>query len=137
MAWVLLGGVVFGFGLALSTMTQQEVVLAFLQLEDLGLLLVMGGGIAVTSLGFALVPRLRGTPLRGATFEAVRDRLDPRTVVGAVLFGLGWGVSGLCPGSALASLGTGNLPVLVGLAGMWIGAWAQATWFPEGSDRDS
>ena len=122
---VFVGGAVFGTGLALSTMTHQEVVLSFLQLHDLGLMLVMGGGIAVTALAFLLAPRMTSRPPAGERFEPLRDVLDRDTLLGACLFGLGWGVSGLCPGSAIASLGSGNLPVLIGLAGMWIGAHLQ------------
>jgi len=122
---VFLGGAIFGFGLALSTMTQQEVVLSFLQLSDLGLMLVMVGGIAVTALAFTLGPRILKRPAVAATFEPLRDALDRNTIVGAVLFGLGWGISGLCPGSAIASLGTGNWPVTIGLVGMLVGAYIQ------------
>ncbi len=125
MLYVLVGGVVFGVGLAWSTMTQQEVVLSFLQLEDLGLLLVMGGGIAVTAVALHLGPRLRSAPPAAPAYEPLKDILDRRTILGAVLFGVGWGVSGLCPGSAIASLGTGNLPVLVGLGGMFVGAYVK------------
>jgi uncharacterized membrane protein YedE/YeeE len=128
---ILVGGCLFGFGLAWSGMTQQEVVLSFLQLDDLGLMLVMAGAIAVTALAFYGIPRLLGKPPLAAVFEGVCDRLDRRTMIGAVLFGLGWGVSGLCPGSALASLGTGNYPVLLGLGGMFAGAWIQGACFPE------
>jgi len=46
------------------------------------------------------------------------------TIIGAVIFGIGWGLSGICPGSALASIGIGNLPILYGIAGMFVGAYA-------------
>jgi uncharacterized membrane protein YedE/YeeE len=131
LAAVLVGGTLFGFGLALSTMTQQEVVLSFLKFDDFGLMLVMAAGIAVTALAFAIARLRGGHPLFAASFDALRDLLDRRTIVGAAFFGLGWGLSGLCPGSAIASLGTGNWPVLYGLGGMLVGAFVQGRFAAE------
>lgn len=130
LVYVAIGGMLFGFGLALSGMTKQEVVLSFLQLRDLGLLLVMGGAVVVTAAGFRLGPRLFRRPACGA-FESVRAVFSRRTVIGAALFGVGWGLSGLCPGSAIASLGTGNFPVLIGIAAMFLGAYVQGRVFPD------
>ena len=127
---VFAGGVVFGFGLALSGMTRPEVVLSFLQLDDLGLMLVMGGAIAVTSLAFHLAPRLLARPLTGV-FEERKNRLSPAMVVGAVLFGVGWGIAGICPGAMIASLGTGNWPILLGILGTFVGAYLQGRFAPE------
>lgn len=127
---VLCGGLLFGYGLALSGMTKPEVVLSFLHLEDFGLMLVMGGGVAVTMLAFQLGRRVFGRPWLGS-FESWTAKLNRRTLLGAAVFGLGWGLSGLCPGSALASLGTGNVEILIGVAAMFAGAWAQARLFPE------
>ena len=129
---VLLGGVAFGFGLALSGMAKPEVVLSFLHLEDLGLLLVMGGAVGVTTLAYQLGPRYLARPALG-TFEPYRASLNRRTILGAALFGLGWGVCGLCPGAALASLGIGNTEVLWGIGGMFLGAYVQGVRFPEAS----
>lgn len=127
---VLVGGSLFGYGLALSQMAKPEVVLSFLQLQDFGLVLVMGGGVVVTMATFHIGRRILKRPAIG-TFEPFSAALRPRTFVGAVVFGVGWGLSGLCPGSALASLGIGNGPVLLGLATMFLGAYVQARWFPE------
>jgi uncharacterized membrane protein YedE/YeeE len=120
---VLIGGILFGFGLAYSGMTKQEIVLSFLQLKDLGLTLVLGGAAAVTFLAVNIVPRYLKTPLLGGEFKPRRRILSRNLIVGAIIFGIGWGLSGQCPGSAVASLGTGNLYVLVGLAAMFIGAY--------------
>jgi uncharacterized membrane protein YedE/YeeE len=128
--FVLLGGLSFGFGLAWSGMAKPEVVLSFLHLEDLGLLLVMGGAVGVTMLAYQVGPRALGRALCGA-FDRSTATLSARTWLGAALFGLGWAVSGLCPGAALASLGIGNVEVLWGLGAMFLGAYAQARWFPE------
>lgn len=120
---VLLGGILFGFGLAYSGMTKQEVVLSFLQLKDLGLIFVMGGAAFVTFFAVNIIPRFLKSPLLGGRFKPRRAPFSWNVVIGAVIFGVGWGLSGQCPGSAVASLGTGNIPVLVGLAAMFIGAY--------------
>ena len=122
---ILLGGGLFGYGLALSGMARPEVVLSFLQLRDLGLLLVMAAALAVTTIGFRLAPRLRETTLLGLPFSQEVKPMLAGTVPGAVIFGVGWGLCGLCPGAAVASLGIGNGPVLIGLAGMFVGAYLQ------------
>lgn len=116
-------GALFGFGLALSGMIKPEVVLAFLQFRDGGLLLVMGGALMVTLVAYQLSPRLRDTPLLGGHYEAHTARLHRDTFVGSALFGIGWGLSGVCPGPAIAGLGAGNLQMLWVLAGLAAGAW--------------
>jgi uncharacterized membrane protein YedE/YeeE len=128
---VLAGGIVFGIGLALSDMAKPEVILRFLHLEDLGLLLVMGGAVLVTMLAYQLGPRLMRKPLFAPSFGRHQAWLRPRTLGGAALFGVGWGLSGICPGSAIASVGIGNLPMLVGIAGLFAGAWVQALVFAD------
>jgi uncharacterized membrane protein YedE/YeeE len=124
----LLGGVLFGFGLALSTMVSPEVVLSFLRLQDLGLMLVMGGAVAVTVLAYQLAPRFLKHPLLGERFEQRAANLDRSTLVGAAIFGVGWGICGVCPGPAIAGLGVGNLDMLWALGGMLVGAYAQGVW---------
>lgn len=120
---VVAAGALFGFGLALSGMVRPEVVLSFLQFKDWGLMLVMGGGLAVTLLAYQLYPRLAPRPLLGGAFEAHTARMHRDTFVGSALFGVGWGLSGVCPGPAIAGLGTGNLQLLWVLAGLAAGAW--------------
>ncbi|MGA1778712.1 MAG: DUF6691 family protein [Planctomycetota bacterium] len=117
----LLGGALFGAGLARSGMTRPEVVLEFLRFEDLGLLLVMGGAIGVALPVFRLARR----PLLGGAPEAFTATLGDRRWLGSVLFGLGWGIAGVCPGAALASIGTGNTPLLWAVGGMFLGAFVQ------------
>ncbi len=121
----LLAGALFGFGLALSTMVQPEVVLSFLRFQDFGLALVMGGGVAVALLGLQLAPRLRGRALLGQPFQTHAAAWDRDTQLGAALFGIGWGLCGVCPGPAIAGLGTGNWALLWALAGIALGALAQ------------
>jgi uncharacterized membrane protein YedE/YeeE len=121
----LIGGMLFGFGLALSTMVSPEVVLSFLRLQDFGLMLVMGGAVAVTVVVYQLAPRLLKRPFLADSFAQRQAKLDRNTLVGAAIFGLGWGICGVCPGPAIAGLGVGNLDMLWALGGMLVGAYAQ------------
>ena len=120
-ALALVGGVVFGVGLAASRMARPEVVLDFLQFEDFGLLLVMAAGTVVAGIVFRVASRSgRRAPLTGRAYSLrVRD-LDREVVAGGVVFGVGWGVSGVCPGAAYASVGIGNAPILFAIAGMFL-----------------
>ena len=120
---VLFGGILFGFGLAYSGMAKQEIVLSFLQLKDLGLMFVMGGAALVTFFAINLVPRFLKKPPIGDQFRPRKAAMSRKVIVGAIIFGVGWGMSGQCPGSAVASLGTGNFPILIGLGAMFIGAY--------------
>ena len=120
---VLIGGILFGFGLAYSGMTKQEIVLSFLQLKDLGLMFVMGGAALVTFFAINIVPKFLKKPPFGDQFKPRKAAMSRKVIIGAIIFGIGWGISGQCPGSAVASLGTGNLPILLGLAAMYIGAY--------------
>lgn len=126
---VFIGGLLFGFGLAIGGMSKQEIVLSFLQLKDLGLLLLLGGSALVTAITINLIPKLLEKPLLGGVFKKRTRTLNKRTIIGAIIFGVGWGISGLCPGSAMASLGTGNLPALIGIAGMFVGAYIMGRYF--------
>ena len=134
---VLACGALFGFGLALSTMISPEVVLAFLRWQDVGLALVMGGGVGLTLLAYQLGPRLLRRPLLGDHFHVRPSRLDRPTLVGAAIFGLGWGISGVCPGPAIAGLGAGNASMLIALAGIFAGAWLQGVLADRAAARDA
>lgn len=122
---VLAAGVLFGFGLALSTMVQPEVVLSFLQFQDAGLMLVMGGGVVVTLLAYWLIPRALKAPLLGGRFHQHVSHWNHDTLLGSALFGIGWGLSGVCPGPAIAGLGTGNWSLLWAVGGIALGALVQ------------
>jgi uncharacterized membrane protein YedE/YeeE len=127
--FVFTGGLLFGFGLAFGGMAEQEIVLSFLQLKDLGLLLLLGGSAFVTALTINLVPKLLKKPFLGGEFKKRKRTLYKRTVIGAAIFGVGWGISGQCPGSAMASIGVGNVPVLIGIASMFLGAYVMGRFF--------
>lgn len=122
---VLISGALFGYGLALSGMVSPEVVLSFLRFQDFGLMLVMGGGMGLTLLVYQLLPRLMRRPLLGDHFAVRPAVLDRNTLVGAAIFGIGWGVCGVCPGPAIAGLGVGNGALLVALGGILLGAYLQ------------
>jgi len=122
---VIATGALFGFGLSLSGMVRPEDVLSFLQFQDWGLTLVMGGGLTVALAAYQLFPRRRAAPLLGGGFEAHTARMHRDTFIGAAVFGIGWGLSGVCPGPAIAGLGTGNLQMLWVLAGITAGAGLQ------------
>lgn len=120
----LASGMLFGFGMALSSMIHPEIVLSFLLFQDFGLMLVMAGAIAVATLAFNLAPRLLGKSLLGDAFHKHTSSYNRQTALGAVIFGAGWGVCGVCPGPAIAGLGAGNLDLLWALAGIAAGALA-------------
>ncbi|TNF64673.1 MAG: hypothetical protein EP307_02015 [Rhodobacteraceae bacterium] len=123
----LLAGALFGAGLFVSGMTDTRKVQGWLDLFgdwDPTLAFVMGGAIIPMALAWA-VTRRRKFALTGAAFpppaEAVFDR---RLIGGSVLFGMGWGLAGLCPGPAIASLSYGGAEGLLFLAAMLIGMGA-------------
>ncbi len=132
---VFVGGLIFGLGLGASHMARPEVVLDFLQLQDLGLVFVMGGAAVVSGLVFAIGSRVGDrAPLTGRDFGRRLRSFDRNVLGGGAIFGVGWGLSGICPGAAYASLGTGNYPILIAIAGMFAGAYLQAHW-RSGSDQ--
>jgi hypothetical protein len=123
-------GLVFGIGLLLAGMANPAKVLGFLDLAgawDPSLALVMAGAVAVGSLAFALAKRRRvsllGTPMQLPTAR----QIDRHLVLGSLVFGVGWGLAGFCPGPALVVLGEGAgqaaVFVLAMLAGMGLHAW--------------
>ena len=105
-------GIIFGIGLALSGMTDRMKVLNFLDILgewDVSLMFVMGSALLVTIPGFYLARR-KASPLFSDFFsEPIESAIDLRLVLGATCFGLGWGLYGLCPGPAIASLSYGRL----------------------------
>ena len=117
-------GLIFGVGLLVSQMANPAKVLAFLDIFgrwDPSLALVMVGAISVSALGYA-VARRRGVPVLAAKLEIPGRRdLEPRLLLGAVVFGIGWGLVGLCPGPALTLLSLGLWQAFVFVAAMVVG----------------
>ncbi len=125
---VLGAGVLFGFGLTWSTMISPEVVLSFLRWRDFGLLLVLGGAVLVTFIAYRFMPRLLSKPPFGPKFGTHPSAMDRDTLLGAAIFGAGWGLCGVCPGPAIAGLGVGNSKLLIAVAAIFVGAYAHAWW---------
>jgi len=121
----LAAGALFGFGLSVSTMVRPEVVLSFLRFQDFGLMLVMGGAVLVVLVAYKLVPRIMARPVLDDHFHAHPSVWNRDTAAGAAIFGIGWGLCGVCPGPAIAGLGTGNWDLLWALAGISLGALVQ------------
>lgn len=129
----LLCGTVFGLGLAVSQMVDPHKVLNFLDVAgawDASLLFVLGGAVVLAAVGFRWVMG-RGAPLLDTHFHiSPRTGIDTGLVAGSVLFGLGWGLAGYCPGPAIASVALGNAEALwfvpAMLAGAGLRRWRQA-----------
>ena len=120
----LLAGLVFGLGLIVSGMADPAKVLGFLNLAgawDPSLAFVMGGAVGVGLVAF-FVARRRRVSLLGAPMQLPAARgIDRRLVGGSLLFGIGWGVAGFCPGPALVALGMGSVKALLFVAAMLVG----------------
>ena len=126
----LLAGLIFGLGLILSGMANPAKVLGFLDLAgawDPSLMFVMGGAIGVAFVGFAMAARRKLTPSGEPVNLPTARQVDRPLVVGALLFGIGWGIAGFCPGPALVGVGMlepkALLFVLAMLAGMGLFEW--------------
>ncbi|MEC9408468.1 MAG: YeeE/YedE family protein [Pseudomonadota bacterium] len=119
-----LAGLLFGAGLLISEMVDPARVLGFLDVAgewDPTLMFVMGGALAVTVPGFWWAARLR-KPLVAAEFHWPRATdIDGRLILGAVLFGVGWGLAGLCPGPAVVAAASLRGDVWLFVAAMLIG----------------
>ncbi|KJC61081.1 membrane protein [Bradyrhizobium sp. LTSPM299] len=124
-------GLIFGEGLLISGMTDPQKVLGFLDLFgawDATLAFVMGGAVAVAASGFAIARR-RTAPVVSARFLwPERSDIDAPLVVGAVLFGIGWGLVGICPGPALVNLAGLSLPMVVFVVAMILGMIGYELW---------
>jgi uncharacterized membrane protein YedE/YeeE len=120
----LISGLLFGLGLTVSRMIDPAKVLGFLDLFgdwDPSVAFVMLGAIPVAALGYWLARR-RIAPLCAAVYSGpTQQRIDRRLAGGAVLFGVGWGLVGYCPGPAIASIGLGNPGTWLFLAAMLAG----------------
>jgi uncharacterized membrane protein YedE/YeeE len=123
----IVSGVLFGLGLCISQMINPARVIGFLDVAgrwDATLLFVMGGAVVLTGIGFPLIAR-RSAPLLAERFHLpTKSDIDAPLIVGSVVFGLGWGLAGLCPGPALTALASLSpsvgLFVVAMLAGQWL-----------------
>lgn len=127
----LVSGLIFGIGLVVSGMTQPEKVLGFLDLFgawDPTLAFVMAGALIVAAPGFYFVHG-RGRPIVAAHFRwPTRNDIDRPLVVGSALFGVGWGLVGLCPGPAIANVATGMPQIVAFVVAMGAGMVGLDLW---------
>lgn len=121
----LICGLVFSAGLTISQMVDPNKVLNFLDVFgawDASLAFVMGGGLLVYIVGFYLIVKPLKKPVAASKFELPNAvKVDKKLIVGSCLFGLGWGISGICPGPGIANLIMGNDKILGFLLMMSIG----------------
>ena len=134
----LVAGMLFGVGLAVSGMVNPAKVVGFLDIAggewDPTLMFVMGGALLVTLPAFRMILK-RSRPILADGFALpTKSALDTRLLGGAALFGVGWGLSGFCPGPAVAAMVTGLLPVFA-FVGAMVGGMAIYTWIFEWPHR--
>ena len=120
-------GLLFGLGLLISGMSNPAKVLNFFDLAgtwDPSLALVMLGALAVTSVGYRIVLRWQRPILALASTCRRRRVIDPALIIGSAVFGIGWGLSGFCPGGLIPALGTGRTEPLIFFVGLLAGLTA-------------
>lgn len=128
----LLAGLLFGFGLLISGMTDPVKVQGFLDVFgawDISLALVMGGGLAVAIVGVQLARRQESSWIGTVIDMPNKTVITKKLLIGAMLFGIGWGLVGICPGPGIVLLGTGQwqayifIPAMI--TGMLIYQWLE------------
>jgi len=124
----LLSGIIFGLGLSLSQMTNPNKVINFLDITgqwDPSLAFVMMGALLVTFISFRVVLKRPDPVLEESFHLSKRTDIDKPLLVGAAIFGIGWGISGYCPGPAVANLGAGSIEALVMVLSIYSGFFFQ------------
>ena len=119
-----LAGLLFGVGLLLSGMTDPGKVIGFLDVTgtwDPSLALVMAGAIAVSFLAFGVAKRRKASVLGAAFRLPVSDKVDKPLIIGSLIFGVGWGLVGFCPGPAIVSMAAGQPKALIFGLAMFVG----------------
>jgi len=125
-------GVLFGWGLIISGMSNPEKILGFLDLTGLwdpSLIFVMMGAVLVGLAGFYVVSKKTETFFGGALHIPARRDITKPLIIGSLIFGAGWGIAGFCPGPALVALGAGHLKALVFVVAMLVGMEISARFF--------
>ncbi|MGY6274758.1 DUF6691 family protein [Methylomonas sp. MgM2] len=123
----LAAGALFGLGLAVSQMIDPDKVLSFLDVAgnwDPSLALVMGGALAVAIPCFRWTRR-HGKPILDSRFHITEKTVVDKTLlIGSAIFGIGWGMTGYCPGPAFAGMALGNWEAVAMVASIYAGSWA-------------
>ncbi|HCN17453.1 MULTISPECIES: DUF6691 family protein [Psychrobacter] len=120
----LLAGLLFGFGLLISGMTDPVKVQGFLDVFwawDISLTLVMGGGLMVAIVGVQLAQRQQTSWIGTLIEMPTKTTINKKLLIGAMLFGIGWGLVGICPGPGIVLLGTGQWQAYVFIPAMIVG----------------
>lgn len=120
-----IAGILFGIGMGVSGMADPKNVVGFLDVAgnwSSDLMFVMGGGLAVFLPCYLLIIKPRRKPVLAEKFTMpVRKQVDTRLLSGAAIFGIGWGLVGLCPGPVVSSLAIGNAGIVIFFASMMVG----------------
>ncbi len=125
----LLLGTLFGFALSRAGATTYDYYAGLFLFQDLQLMEVIGTAVAVGVVGFALVRRFKPRSLLQKEPIHITPKPYKKTLIpGSLIFGLGWGLAGACPGTALVMLGEGKLGVLFTLAGLILGTYSYGVW---------
>jgi uncharacterized membrane protein YedE/YeeE len=119
-------GALFGFILSRSGATDYDAIAGMFRLTDLHLFGVIGVAVAVSAVGFVVARRSGMKALSGEPLALTKKPMTRGLAAGALLFGVGWAVSGTCPGTALAQIGEGRLAGVVTFSGILFGAWLRA-----------
>ncbi|PXA73641.1 YeeE/YedE family protein [Vibrio sp. 11986-1-5] len=128
----LVTGLLFGLGMVISGMADPTKVIGFLDVAgawDPSLIFVMGGALLVFMPAYFIMIKPKAKPLNASSFSLANNpHLDSRLISGAVIFGLGWGLAGICPGPAVSSLALGNRDVWVFFVAMLTGLFVMGQW---------
>lgn len=122
---VIVFGMIFGFVLSRVGATDYDAIHGMFMLTDLHLYGVIGTAVAVAALGFAYVRRRKLRGAGGVPLAIVAKPMKPGLIVGGLMFGAGWALTGTCPGTALAQLGEGTLGGGITILGILAGAYAR------------
>ncbi|WP_394752952.1 DUF6691 family protein [Crenothrix sp.] len=120
----LISGIIFGIGLTLSQMTNPAKVLNFLDITgnwDPSLIFVMAGALAITMLCFTKILKQPAPLFDQQFYLSSKSAIDKTLLIGAAIFGIGWGISGYCPGPSVAGLGLGNIEAVVMIFSIYLG----------------
>ena len=127
----LVAGLLFGIGIAISGMANPAKVVNFFDIAgswDPSLIFVMGGALVVTAIGYRLLFGLTAKPVFAEKFNVPTNRtIDAKLLGGSAVFGIGWGISGFCPGGAIPAIGVSFGPTAIFLAAMLAGILAART----------
>jgi uncharacterized membrane protein YedE/YeeE len=124
----LLSGIIFGLGLSVSQMINPNKVINFLDISghwDPSLAFVMIGALTITFLSFRWILKRPEPLLEDGFHVSKRTEIDKALLGGAAIFGIGWGMSGFCPGPAVANLGTGSIEAMVMVVSIYTGFFCQ------------